>query len=79
MQIVGEKDGLLRGVHAGSLGDGGFERFVDPPVAVVDARPGTALEFDLDARVPRCFLHLADPLSCASENDARPINFMGNK
>ena len=78
MQIVGEKNGLLRGLHAGILGDGGLERFANPPVAVVAVRPVTALEIDFDARVSRCFLHLADPLSCAPKNDARPTNFMAN-
>ena len=58
---------------------GGFERFVNPPVAVVPARPGTALELDVDARVPRGILHLADPLPCVPENDDRPANFMGHK
>ena len=78
VQIVGEKDGLLHGVHAGTLGDGGLERFVNAPVAVVAVRPGTALEFDVDARVPRCFLHLADPLSCAPKNDA-VYQFLGQQ
>ena len=79
MQIVGEKDGLLRGLHAGTPGDDGLERFVNPPGAAVAVRPGTALKFDVDDRVPRCFVHVADRLSCAPKNDARPTIFMGNK
>ena len=79
MQIVGEKVGLLRGLHAGTPGDGGLERFVNPPVAVVAVRPDAAPEFDVDAWVPRCFLHVADPLSFAPKKDARLTNFMGNK
>ena len=31
VQIVGEKVGLLRGLHAGTPGDGGLERFVNQP------------------------------------------------
>ena len=53
IQIVSEKDGLVRGLHAGSHGGGGLERVVVLPVAVIAVRPGTALEFDVDARVPR--------------------------
>ena len=79
VQIVGEKDGLLRGHHARTPCDGGFESFVNPPVAVVAVRPGTALELDVDARVPRGLLYLAYPLPCAPENDARPANLMGRK
>lgn len=57
-----EKDRLLRGLHAGAPGDGGLEYFVISPVALVTVRPDTALEFDVDARAPRCLLHLVDPL-----------------
>ena len=55
VQIVGEHDGLLRGLHAETPGDGGLERFVNPRVAVVAVRPGTTLEFAVDARVPPHF------------------------
>ena len=79
MQIVGEKDGLLRGLHAGTPGDGGLKRFVNPPVAVVAVRPGTALKFDVDAWVTRCFVHVADRLSCAPKNDGRPTIFHGQQ
>ena len=79
VQIVGETDVLLRGLHAGTPGDDDLERLVIPPVRVVAVRPGTALIFDVDTRVPCCFLHLTDPLSCAPKNVARPINVMDNK
>ena len=73
--FVAEKDGLLRRHHARTPCGGGFESFVNPPAAVVAVRPDTALELDVDARVPRG-LHLADPLSCAPENDVRPATQM---
>ena len=75
VQIVGQKDGLLRELRAGTLGDGGLESFVNPTVALLAVHPGTALELDVDAGVPHCFLHVAGPLSCAPKNDARPIPF----
>ena len=67
------------GFKAGTPGDGGLERFVNPLVAVIVVHPGTALRFDVDAGGARCFLRLADPFSCAPKNDARPTNFMDNK
>ena len=32
VQIVGENDGLLRGLHARTPGGGGLEHFVNPPL-----------------------------------------------
>ena len=79
MKIVVEKVRLFRDLHPGTPGDAHLERFVCLRVPVVTVLSDTAADFDVDARVPGCFLHMADALSCALINDARPISFMGSK
>ena len=55
MQIFGEKDALLSGLHAIAPDGGGLEWVSDPPVVVIAENPGTAVEFDVDARVHAAF------------------------